>query len=105
MNLLNGIVFRLLPSSLTHNIYFIAAVAVLYAALSCAMAFIKDPRFGRLAKYNDPLELVVKELGWLNDKEKSVSGYSFLGWMGVLAVVAGLAIFLTGCLPALTVCH
>ena len=72
MNLLNGIVFHLLPSSLTHNIYFIAAIAVTYAALSCAMSFVKDPRFGRLAKYNDPLELVVKEVGWLNDKEKSV---------------------------------
>ncbi len=105
MNLLNGIVFHLLPDSLTHNIYFVATVAVLYAALSCAMSFVKNPKYGLLAKYNDPLELVVKELGWLNDKEKSISGYSFVRWMGALAVIAGLAIFLTGCLPALTICH
>ena len=105
MNLLNGIVFHLLPGSFTHNIYFVAAVAVLYAALSCAMSFVKNPKYGLLAKYNDPLELVVKELGWLNDKEKSISGYSLLSWMAVLAVIAALGLFFSGCVPGLGCVH
>jgi hypothetical protein len=88
MDTMNAIVFHFLPTSLTHNIYFGFAVALLYALLSCAMSFVKDPRFGWLAKYNDPIELALKELGWLKDKEASVNKQGGFIRMGVAIVLA-----------------
>lgn len=63
MDFIANLIYSLMPDAVTHNIWFAFAVVLAYAILSAAQAFVKDPRFGWLAKYDDPIQTVLGVLG------------------------------------------
>ena len=72
MDIIANLVYQFLPSSVVHNVWFVLGVALAWALLSEIQPFIKDPRFGWLAKYDGPLQTILGVLGIWKKKSYSV---------------------------------
>lgn len=57
--LLTSLVIKVLPAGLAMNPWFVIGVLGLWLFVSELMPFVKDPRYGWLAKYDGPLHLAL----------------------------------------------
>jgi len=72
MDIIGNLLYSILPADVTHNVWFILAVVLVYAMFSCLQSFVKDPRYGWLAKYDDPIQTILGVLGIWQKKSYSL---------------------------------